>query len=213
MLKQILMLALLVIAPLSVAKADTPISNMPAGIYELDKGHASLIWKVSHLGLSDYTARFTDFNAEIDLNPTELIASSVSATIDPASVETDYPFVEKKDFDKVLIEDESWFNTGAFPEITFASTEIEVTGENKCLITGDLTMLGVTQPVTLDVTFNKAMLNHPFANKPVLGFSAVGQITRSEWGFDTYVPNIGDDVEIILELEFFKKADDVPTNE
>lgn len=180
----------------------TPYSEMPAGVYTLDKTHASLTWKVSHIGLSDYTARFTKFDSELTFDPANPEASSVTVTIDPTSIKTDYPYPEKKDFDKKLIEGEEWFNSLAFPEITFTSTSIEKTGENTGKMTGDLSFLGMTKPLTLDVTFNGAYAVQPFSQKPAIGFSAHGILKRSEWGFDTYVPNIGDDVELLIEVEY-----------
>lgn len=188
--------------PQTVAAQSTPLSEMPAGTYTLDKTHASLIWKVSHLGLSDYTARFTDFDAKIDFDPQNPTESKVTAEINPMSIETDYPYPEKKDFDTKLITSQDWFNAGEFPEITFTSTAIEQTGENTGTMTGTLDFLGVRKPVTLDVTFNKAMAKQPFSGQPALGFSARGTLMRSEWGMNTYVPNIGDEVEIIIEAEF-----------
>ena len=178
----------------------TPIDAMPGGLYELDKGHASLTWKVSHMGLSNYTARFTDFDSEIMFNPIDLEQSKVRATIDPTSVETDH--VGEKDFNAELANEAGWFNTEQFPKITFLSTNVEKTGDNTGKVTGDLTFLGVTKPVTLDVTFNKAVGNHPFANKPALGFSATGTIKRSEFGMDKYIPMIGDDVDLLIETEY-----------
>lgn len=184
------------------ASADTQPDAMPAGVYKMDNTHASLIWKVDHMGLSNYTARFTKFDADILFNPEDMTKSRLKATIDPTSIRTDYPKPEEKDFDKKLIDGKEWFNTTQFPSITFNSTAIEKTGDMTAKITGDLTFLGVTKPVVLDVTLNKAMGNHPFANKPALGFSATGSLKRSEFGFDTYIPTIGDDVEIIIEAEF-----------
>ena len=184
--------------------ADTDYKAMPAGVYTLDKTHASLTWKVSHLGLSNYTARFTNFDAEIDFDPKDFEQSKVTATIDSSSIETDYPYPEKKDFDKKLVEKEEWFNAKKFPEITFTSNSVEMTGKNTALMTGDLTFLGVTKPVSLNVTFNGAMKKQPFSKKPTLGFSASGSLKRSEWGMATYVPNIGDEVILLIEAEFAK---------
>lgn len=184
----------------------TPYSEMPAGVYELDEAHASLIWKVSHLGLSNYTARFTSFDAELTFDPESPENSSLVATIDPTSLETDYPYPEQKDFDEKLVKSEDWFNAPAFPKITFTSTGLTKTSETTGEMTGDLTFLGVTKPVTLDVTFNGAMAEQPFSKKPTLGFSARGVIKRSEWGMATYVPNIGDEVEIVIEAEFAQET-------
>lgn len=187
------------------AIAQTDYKEMPAGVYAIDKTHASLIWKVSHLGLSDYTARFTSFDAEFNFDPAKPEASTLSVSVDPTSIETDYPNAEEKDFDKKLVEGEDWFNAGAHPKIEFKSNAIEMTGENTANVTGDLMFLGVTKPVTLNVTLNGAMIEQPFSKKPTFGFSATGTIKRSEWGMETYVPNIGDEVHIVIEAEFAKK--------
>lgn len=185
--------------------SDTPYNQMPAGVYNLDETHAQLIWKVSHLGLSNYTARFSSFDAELNFDSNNPANSQLVVSIDPTSVKTDYPYSDEKDFDKKLAEGEAWFNSGEFPEIKFESKELNVTGENTGTVIGDLTFLGVTKPVTLDVTFNGAMVKQPFSNKPTLGFSATGVLKRSEWGMGTYVPNIGDDVHIMIEAEFVKE--------
>lgn len=188
----------------NIAMAKDTIADLPAGVYELDKTHASLTWKVSHLGLSNYTARFTRFDASVKLDPKDVTRSTVMASIDPTSIETDYPYPEKTDFDKKLITGADWFNTEKFPKIGFRSTKITMNSDNTGTMTGDLTFLGVTKPVTLDVVLNGAMKSQPFSKKPALGFSANGTIKRSDWGFSTYVPNIGDEVELLLEVEFGK---------
>lgn len=178
---------------------------MPAGVYTIEPSHASVTWKVNHLGLSNYTARFTGINAAITLDPAKPENSSVTATIDPMSIRTDYPDAAKKDFDKELATSEQWFNAGKFPEIKFVSNKIEITGEKTGKIHGDLTLLGVTKPVVLDTVFNGAYAKQPFADLPGIGFSAKTTIKRSDWGLSTYVPNIGDDVEVWIEAEFHKK--------
>ena len=206
MKKLLLTAAMITFLPFgATAQEMVPPSELPAGNYSLDKTHASLIWKVSHTGLSNYTARFTDFDADINYNPENPEASAVSVTINPLSLETDYPNEEEKDFDKKLSEGEEWLNGTAFPEITFTSTKISMNEDSKTgKMRGDLTFLGVTKPVTLDVTFNGAYLENPFAGVPAMGFSATGMIDRSEWGFDTYEPAIGGDVSILIETEFHK---------
>ena len=84
-------------------KDRVPVSQLPPGVYQLDRGHASLTWKVDHLGLSDYTARFATFDAQLTLTPDDLSKSKVEVTVDPASVRTDYPYADQKDFDKKLL--------------------------------------------------------------------------------------------------------------
>jgi polyisoprenoid-binding protein YceI len=205
-IKQLFLASALVLMPLAAhAQATTPIAQLPAGAYGLDKTHASLTWKVMHLGLANYTARFTDFDADLHLDPANVTNSKVSVTINPASVRTDYPHADKKDFDAKLAKGAEWFNADKFPQITFTSTSLTQTGERTGKLTGDLTFLGVTKPVTLDVTFNGGMAAHPFTQKAAVGFSATGTLKRSEWGFTTYIPNIGDEVALMIEVEFLKK--------
>jgi polyisoprenoid-binding protein YceI len=206
-MKNIMLLAAVITAAMfttvSTVRAET-ISDLPAGKYDIDPTHASVTWKVSHMGLSNYTARFTKFDASIELNPAALEKSTVHAKIDASSIRTDYPYPEKKDFDKKIITGEDWFNAPAFPTISFVSKNIEITGEKTGIVTGDLTFLGVTKPVALDVVFNGAMAEHPYKKVAALGFSATATLTRSDFGMDIYTPSIGDEVSVIIEAEFIK---------
>jgi polyisoprenoid-binding protein YceI len=176
----------------------------PSGAYVLEKNHASLTWKVKHLGLSNYTARFTRFDVQVSYNAEDITKSTLTATVDPTSVETDFPNPEAEDFDKKVSTDAKFMNASAFPEIKFVSTGIEKTGENTGKIMGNLTFLGVTKPMTLDATLNAAMDKHPMAGVPVLGISATGMVKRSEFGLKELVPFIGDDVQLIIEAELVK---------
>ena len=189
----------------AAAQDMTPYKDMPAGIYKMDVHHASLTWKVKHVGLSNYTARFKTFDAAITFDPADIEKSSVKATIDPTSLETDYAPTAEVNFNKELGTSDKWLNAGKFPTITFTSTRVERTGENTGKIYGDLSLLGVTKPVVLDAVFNGAYLVQPFNNLPTLGFSATTSIKRSDWGLTTYVPAIGDEVQIIIEAEFNKQ--------
>lgn len=182
------------------------IKDVPSGEYSLDLSHASIVWKVSHFGMSNYVARFNDFDMTLNLDTDNYNKSSVTATINTASLDTDYPFVEKKDFNKKLIEGEDWFNGSAFPDIKFASTKLTPIDSKHATLDGNLTFLGISKPVSLKITFNNAMENHPFANVPAIGFSATTKIIRSEWGFEKYLGNIGDEVSIDIEAEFHKKS-------
>lgn len=182
--------------------AKSAFNEMPDGQYKVDLSHASVVWKVSHLGLSNYVARFTEFDAEIDFNADDIAKSRVTATINPLSIQTAYPNPEKEDFDKVLASDKGWFNASAYPSIQFVSTSIKMTTEKNAVMKGNLTFLGVTKEVALDVVFNGAMTKQPFSGKPTMGFSATSKIARSEFGMDKYVPSIGDTVEIMIEGEF-----------
>lgn len=202
-----LAISLSLVGCISWVFAKSPFNDMPEGNYAVDLTHASVVWKVSHLGLSDYVARFADFDANIDFDPNDISKSKVTATINPMSIQTAYPNADEKDFDKVLATEKGWFNAGEFTSIKFASSSIKMTGDTSAVMTGDLTFLGVVKPVELDVNFNGAMLRQPFSGKPTMGFSAKTVIKRSEWGMSKYVPSIGDDVEVMIEGEFVKTDD------
>lgn len=177
--------------------------NVPSGAYNMDPTHSSIVWKVSHFGLSNYTGKMGTFNISLDLDASNVANSKISATIDPTSVDSGFPFPEQKDFDAEL-EGPGWLESAKFPEISFASTGIEVTGDNTGVLTGDLTFLGVTKPVSLDVTLNAAMEKHPMAPSAAVGVSASGTFDRTEFGFNTFAPAVGAEVTIEIEAEFLK---------
>lgn len=179
-------------------------SDAPSGTYKVDPTHASVIWKVNHMGLANYVSRFTKFDAEIKYDAANPGNSSVSVSIDPKSVRTDFPYVDKEDFDKKLATSDKFFNGDKFPDIKFVSTKLVKTSATKGKLTGNLTMLGVTKPVVLDVTLTGAMKEHPFTKKAALGFSATGTVKRSEYGMSYGVPMIGDDVMLDINGEFSK---------
>jgi len=190
----------------------------PAGVYDMDPTHASLTWKISHFGLSNYTARFTGLSGTIAFDPEDLSKSMLDVSVDPASVETDYPADFKAThpdspydtFDQEISEDAAYFNSGEFPQITFKSTDIKTTGANTGTVTGDLTFRGITKPVTLDVTYN-GTATFPWApDAPRMGFSASGSLKRSDFGMDFMIPQLGDEIELLIEAEFQKAADAVP---
>ncbi len=186
----------------SASAADIAVGS---GTYTLDPTHGSLFWSVNHFGLSEYTARINTFDATIELDADDITQSSLTATIQMASVDTDYPFPENADFNEEL-RGANWLNTEAFPEATFVSTAITPTGDNTAEITGDLTFLGVTLPVTLDTTLIGAMGKHPFAEGAAFGIQATGTFDRSDFGFSTFAPNVGTDVTIEINAEFIGDA-------
>jgi polyisoprenoid-binding protein YceI len=194
----------------AAAPAEPEVIYAPAGNYTLDKGHASVIWRVKHLGLSKYTARFTDFDAQIVYDPANPAASSVSAAINPASVKTDYPGDYKAGhadskfatWDEDLAKNPNWFNSVAHPKITFTSTGVSKLTGSTGTITGDLTFLGVTKPVTLDVTYNGTLAKPWMQGLNSVGFSAKTVLKRSDFGMTGGIPQLGDEVEVIIEAEF-----------
>ncbi len=190
-------LALAAVVPASAQLA----TDVPAGTFKIDPTHASVTWKVMHMGLSNYTARFATMDATLTFDPAKPETSKLTASVDPMSIKTDFPFVEKENFDKVLGESAKWFNGNVAKSITFTSTAVKMTGAKTADVTGDLTLLGVTKPVVLKVTFNGGMAAHPMSKKPAVGFSATGTVKRSEFGMTGGIPFVGDDVALLIEAE------------
>lgn len=195
---------LLALAVAPAAVADEP---LPAGDYALDRAHASLIFRVDHLGFSMFTARFTRFDAALFLDPADPATARLTATVETASIETDYPDPENFDFNAHLLEPE-WLDGAAHPEIVFHSHAIELTGPDSADIHGALSMRGRTHPLTLSARFNGGWAGQPYDPQARIGFSARGALSRSAYGVDIGVPEpgstlgVGDTVEIVIEAEF-----------
>jgi len=191
------------------AAAQAP-ADAPAGEYTMDPAHSSVNFRISHLGLSNYTARFTKLDGKLAFDPANPAAQSVTATIDAGSLQTNYPDPKALDFDSQI--ETEFLQAGSFPQISFKSTKVEPTGPRTAKVTGDLTLHGVTRPVTLEATFNggyKAGAMDPMGAR--IGFSAKGSFKRSDFGLKTGLPapgttmGVGDEIEVAIESEFTKK--------
>ncbi len=186
-----------------VTPAEQTFATVAPGNYRMDREHASLTWRVSHNGLSMYTARFTDFDATLDFDPANPAASSVSAVINALSVETDHP-TKRESWNREIATDNRFLDGEDHPQIVFNSTGIEQTGEFTGLVTGDLTLLGITRPVTLEATYNGTGSFPWTGSRDLVGFSARGTLKRSDFGMNALIPIVGDEVEIIIEAEFLE---------
>lgn len=162
--------------------------------YVLETPHTQILFSVNHLGFSNSYGKFTGYSGTINFDPAAPATSSVDVTIDAKSVELN----DTKWNDHVKNAD--FLDTEKFPNITFKSTKIEVTGEKTANITGDLTIRGVTKPVVLATVFNK-LDKHPYSGKEVAGFSATTKFKRSDFGVNYGVPGVGDEMSITLEVE------------
>jgi len=168
-----------------------------AGNYALDPAHASVVWSVSHVGLSNYTARFDDISGTLSFDPLSPEDSQVDIRIDPTSVSTG-----DVEFDETIAVDRSYFNARTYPEIRFVSRGITLTGENTGVITGNLTFRGKTLPLSLNTVFNGAGKSFGHKGK-TLGFSATGTLLRSNFGLTTLSNfGIGDEITVRIETEF-----------
>ena len=172
-------------------------AKVPAGLYVLDKGHASLVARIGHMGFSRYTMRFNKLDGQFTYDPSAVASTRLSVTIDPASIDTG-----SDSFSRTLT-GPSWLNTAAYPTITFTATDVTPGADGHGSVTGDLTFLGVTRPIVLDVLFNGYGPGFPLGAKA--GFSATAHIKRSEFGLKTYLPLVSDDVDLMIEVEFNRR--------
>jgi polyisoprenoid-binding protein YceI len=180
--------------------APQPPSDAPAGEYAMDLAHTSILFRVSHIGMSHYTGRFTKADGKLKFDPANPAAQSVTATIDARSLQTDYPEPAKLDFDAQV--QKEFLETAKFPQITFKSTKVEPTGPRTAKVTGDLTLHGVTRSVSI-----------PAQAQLVNGtIQVAGSITFPLADFDITAPNVGGFILSIADegtLEFqvnFAKA-------
>lgn len=185
----------LILSALAVVIFGMPMSvQAEIETYDFDKAHTQILFFVNHLGFSNSQGEFLDYDGSFTFDRDNPQNSSIDVSIKTEGLDMDH---EKWN---AHMASPDFFNAEQFPEMTFKSTAIEVTGDNTAHITGDLTLLGVTKPVVLDVVHNKSA-KHPFSGKFVAGFSGSTMIKRSDFGMNYGLPAVGDEVEVRLEVE------------
>jgi polyisoprenoid-binding protein YceI len=185
--------------------AMAPMAAPPAGAYKLDKSHASLVLRASHMGFSTYTTRFSRFDADLTLDPRNLPASKVVTTIDASSFEMDAAPQMCLD----IMKGPQMLDTAKFPQIVFKSEKIRMTGTKSMEISGTLTLHGVTRPMVLLATYNGGYAGMPNLDPHArVGFSARGSFKRSDFGIGYAIPapgttlGVGDLIDFSIEAEF-----------
>lgn len=182
---------------------NTEITELRSGAYTLDKDHASLTFKVNHLGFSTYIGRFNDFDATLDFDPENVENSTVEVIVDMASLDVNNPeFAEE-------LRGGSWFDVENFPQAIFRTTSfVEAVDEDSFVFAGDLTFMGETNPVNLNVNFHGGGRNF-LTRRYTLGFSADTSFLRSEWGMDTFTSfGVGDEIGLEIHVEFQEAEDE-----
>lgn len=175
------------------------------GVFVIDKDHAEVRFSWNHLGLSRQSGRFKDVIGRLAFDPAQPEKAEVDVTIKAATVMTGIGAL-----DRVLRDTNDYLRVGDHPDISFKSTEVVPTGPKTANVSGDLTLNGVTKPVSLAVVWN-FLGEHPLAGiNPIYqgvtaaGFSARTQILRSEWGITRGIPLVSDEIRIAIEVELHK---------
>lgn len=178
-------------------------SRVAAGSYKTDPGHSLVGWRINHFGFNDYFGIFGDVEGTLTLDPANLAGAKVDVTIPIAKVVTaSAGLTEHLTRAGQNGRPADFFGPDPAPA-RFVSTSVVVSGQ-EAKITGDLTMNGVTRPVTIDAEFTGAGA-HPFNMRQTVGFEGEATIKRSEWNLGGFIPMVGDEVELEITVAFEKQ--------
>ena len=173
----------------SLALAAVPLH---ATTYTLEPDYTQGVVRWNHLGFSNPAAQFAQGEGTLEFDEADPTRASVKVTIPLASLNTGVPALDE-DFRSA-----SFFDTTRFPTATFKSTHVDKgAAPNRLKVTGDLSLHGVTKPVTLDVTVTRIGAN-PRNQVPTVGFDAMTTLKRSDFGLGRFVPQVSDEIEIHL---------------
>jgi polyisoprenoid-binding protein YceI len=176
--------------------AAVALPGQAADSYTVDPGHTYPSFEIGHLGFSTQRGRFNKTSGKITLDRAGK-SGSVDLTIDATSIDTGNPKLADH------LKSDDFFGVGQFPTITFKSTAFKFDGDKLSAVDGNLTLHGVTKPVTLVVShFNCGA--HPFTKKELCGADASVGIKRSDFGIKYGLPAIADDVKLLINVEAFK---------
>lgn len=172
-------------------------AKTPTGTYVNDPAHTALLFSVRHFRFSQFIGRIGKVGARLDWNLEDPGSSRLDVTIPISSIETNVDEIDR------ALKAKGVFDVAAYPEARFVSTKVARTGPASGTVEGDLTMRGETHPVTLDVMFNGGDIDG-LTNKPTLGFSATGTLSRARWRLGEWFPVVGNDVKLTIEIEFVR---------
>jgi polyisoprenoid-binding protein YceI len=168
-----------------------------ADSYTIDARHTFPSFEINHLGFSMQRGRFNHTTGKVTLDPKSASGGSIDVTIDTASISTGLAELEEH------LRSKDFLDAARYPQIKFVSTKLIFNKEDLSTVDGNLTLHGVTKPVHLTVDHFHCGLN-PIALKNECGVNAITVIKRSEFGVDKYVPAVGDEVKIVLQVEATK---------
>jgi polyisoprenoid-binding protein YceI len=172
-----------------------PLSTLAAPLgFPLDFKHASIRFAVSYLWFSKVTGHFKDFSGTFTVDDENIANCAVALTINTNSVDTQH------DATNARLRGEDFFNVEKFPVMSFSSTAVERTGNATAKMTGDLTLRGVTKPITLDITMNQEP-DAQSTEAKLTSFTAHGVIKRSDFGMESMLWAVGDIIELNIEAE------------
>lgn len=174
----------------------TDITKVKAGQYVIDPDHATLLWKINHLGFSTFVGRFNDIDASLDFDAENVANSSLEVVISTTSLD-----INNAEFSEEL-RGSNWFDVETFPQAVYRTTSLLESDGNTFVFAGELTLLGVTAPVNININFHGGGRNF-LTRKNTIGFSASASFMRSEFGLSRFTSfGVGDEIELEIHIEF-----------
>lgn len=184
-------------AATAIGVTDVDPAKVPAGAYVFDGSHTSAAARVSHLGFTATTVMFDKIEGGFAYDPAKPEASKLNVTIDTTSLSSGFALRDTH------LKGEKWFNVEAHPTITFTADSLVMTGANTADVPGDLTILGVSKPITLKAKFNGVGEN--MRKAVTVGLEATTTLKRSDFGMTSSIPAIGDEAVIQIDVEATKQ--------
>jgi polyisoprenoid-binding protein YceI len=174
--------------------------SAPVGTYKLDSDHTQIVFEIRHMGISTFFGRFGKISGAVNFDQAAPEKGALDVTIDMHDIETHLPGL-----DSVVAND--LFQADKFPTATFTATKIEKRSDNTGVVTGDLTIAGVTRPVVLNVTFNGGRGSGEPMQPYRIGFDATATLKRSDFGLTHVIWTgfVADDVQLLIEAEAVRK--------
>jgi len=184
-------------AALALAIAAAGTAQAAPATYEIENAHTFPKFEVSHNGFSFHTGMFTKTAGKIVLD-LEARTGSMDITVDTSAISTGIAPMEK------FLVTKEFFNVEQFPTMTYKGNRFRFEGDKLVAVDGELTLLGVTRPLSLTVT-HFLCGQHPRTKKEECGANAVGQLKRSDYGMKAFLPIIGDDIKLMIQTEAYKQ--------
>jgi polyisoprenoid-binding protein YceI len=186
----------------AIGAAHAPVAAAEPQAYKVDDEHFSMAFEIMHIGYAPVMGIFREVEGQFEYDEEARDVTSGSLTFKSKSVFTNH---DKRD---EHVRNEDFLDSGEFPDITFEITDFETTGENTGVVTGDLTLLGQTRPVNVNVSLNKSA-EYPFGHEEyTLGLTAETSFNRNDWGMTYGVDNgmVGDEVKLRFGFEAIRQS-------
>jgi polyisoprenoid-binding protein YceI len=177
------------------AQGNLDPSAVQGGTYTVEPAHTQIVFKINHMGFTNYYGNFSGASGTLRLDPKNAAVDSLAVTVPVASVSTTSPKLN----DELRAAD--WLDAAKYPTMSFRSHHVTITAPGHALVEGELTLHGVTRPVTLETRLMGSGPN-PMSKVATVGFDVTGHIKRSDFGVTKYVPLVSDDVELMISGAF-----------